>query len=203
MISLEKFIENTKGKQISTPWGTQKGQCVSLIQQYISQCLDQPAKARGHAKTWITNYVKEGLGTIVKSPIKGDILVFPKEANGYGHIAIYIDKNKLYDQNNGRHDNFKAGYGRIFTNDYVVLRPNTKLVEETKKEETIVVSTPKPTTKNHKVVKGDTISKICKKYYNSYTRVLGNKIVEANKSKYPKISLSFIRTGWVLTIPNK
>ena len=58
------------------------------------------------------------------------------------------------------------------------------------------------TTTTHKVVKGDTISEICVKYYGKYTKDLGNKIVNANKNKYPKITLSFIQVGWILTIPS-
>jgi len=67
-ISLEKFIEKTKGKKLALPWNSKKqvGQCVSLIQHYIKDCLEQPAKARGNAKDWITSYVKEGLGKIKK-----------------------------------------------------------------------------------------------------------------------------------------
>lgn len=62
-------------------------------------------------------------------------------------------------------------------------------------------TTPTSSTKVHKVVKGDTISGICKKYYGKYTSDLGNKIVNANKSKYPKITLNFIVVGWELVIP--
>lgn len=131
-ISLETFINKTKGKKLGLPWSpkSQVGQCVSLIQHYIKDCLEQPAKPRGHAKEWITNYVQEGLGKVVKSPKKGDILVFPKEAGNYGHIAIYIDSSTLYDQNNGRHDNYKAGYGSIFSKNYVILRPNVELISD-------------------------------------------------------------------------
>jgi len=136
-ISLEKFIENTKGTRVDVPWqvnGSLKGQCVSLIQQYILQCLEQPAKARGNAKDWITSYVNEGLGFVADKPQKGDILVFSNDGviNGvaYGHIAICVDENTIYDQNNFRHDSGLAGYGNIFTTDYVVLRPNAELVEE-------------------------------------------------------------------------
>lgn len=128
-ISLEKFIEETKGKRISTPWGTQEGQCVSLAQQYIVQCLEQPAKARGNAKDWVNTYVNEGLGTITDKPRKGDIIVFPNEAQGYGHIAIFVD-GRIYDQNNLRHDNGCAGYCAMFSKDYVALRPNAELVED-------------------------------------------------------------------------
>lgn len=129
-ISLEKFIENTKGTQVDVPWvsdGHLKGQCVSLIQQYISQCLEQPAKARGNAKDWIQSYVNERLGATVSDQKTGDLIVFPNEAGGYGHIAIYVD-GKLYDQNNLRHDKGLAGYGDIFNWNFVTLRPNEELI---------------------------------------------------------------------------
>lgn len=129
--SLEKFVEETKGTQVDVPWVTEpsrlKGQCVSLIQTYIKECLEQPAKARGNAKDWIKSYADEGLGYIVSEPKIGDIIVFPSEAGGYGHIAIYAE-GKLYDQNNLRHDNGLAGYGDIFSWDFVTLRPNAELI---------------------------------------------------------------------------
>ena len=128
--SLEKFIEETKGTRVDVPWasdGHLKGQCVSLIQQYISQCLDQSAKARGNAIDWIQSYVNEELGHTVSDQKTGDIIVFPNEATGYGHIAIYVD-GKLYDQNNLRHDNGLAGFGEIFSWDFVTLRPNTDVI---------------------------------------------------------------------------
>lgn len=132
-ISLEKFIANTKGTQVDVSFphtSNLKGQCVSLIQEYLRQCLEQPDKARGNAKDWINTYVAEGLGTRVNDLKKGDIIVFPNEAQGYGHIAIYIRENITYDQNNARHDNGKAGYGTIFSSDYVILRPNATLVQD-------------------------------------------------------------------------
>lgn len=149
-ISLEKFIEKTKGTCVDVPWVNKpsnlKGQCVSLIQWYIKDCLEQPAKARGHAKTWQTSYVNEGLGKIVTEPRKGDILVFPEQGiiNGiaYGHLAIYIDSNTMYDQNNSTHDNGCAGYSKIFPN-YIILRPNVTLIEDVKVEEKLTQSTTK------------------------------------------------------------
>lgn len=131
-ISLEKFIERTKGTRVDVPWksdGHLKGQCVSLVQQYLLQCLEQPAKPRGNAKDWINTYVNEGLGTRTTSLRKGDIIVFPNEANGYGHIAIFVD-GRIYDQNNLRHDNGCAGYCAMFSKDYVAIRPNAELVED-------------------------------------------------------------------------
>ena len=129
--SLERFINETIGTQVDVPWAELpsrlKGQCVSLIQAYIQECLEQPAKARGNAKDWIESYVDEGLGHTVSDQKTGDIIVFPNEADGYGHIAIYVD-GKIYDQNNLRHDNGLAGYGAIFSNDFVTLRPNTEVI---------------------------------------------------------------------------
>lgn len=154
--SLEKFIEETKGTRVDVPWasdGHLKGQCVSLIQQYISQCLDQSAKARGNAIDWIQSYVNEGLGHTVADQKTGDIIVFPNEANGYGHIAIYVD-GKLYDQNNLRHDNGCAGYVDIFSWDFVTLRPNTD----------VIVSEPKQTntTKCDQILRVGSVVKIDK-----------------------------------------
>lgn len=141
-ISLEQFVNETKGTAVDVPWGTNtklKGQCVSLVQSYIERCLEQPAKARGNAKDWINTYVAEGLGVITDSLRKGDLLVFPNEANGYGHIAIYVNEEALYDQNNFRHDNGLAGYGTIFSNDFVALRPNAELIEDKPVSQTLIL----------------------------------------------------------------
>lgn len=54
---------------------------------------------------------------------------------------------------------------------------------------------------SYKVVKGDNLTKICKKYYGKYTKELGTKIVNANKAKYKKITLNYIQAGWTLVIP--
>lgn len=137
-ISLEKFIKNTKGTKVSVPWNSNlTGQCVSLIQQYIGQCLEQPMKARGNAKDWLNSYINEGLGYKVDIPRKGDILVYGSHmGGGLGHISIYIDNNTMYDQNNSSHDNLCAGYSKIF-NDYSILRPNVELIEEPKPQKDI------------------------------------------------------------------
>ena len=128
-ISLKQFIDKTKGKKVALPSGGQKGQCVSLVQQYIHQCLGQPIKARGHAKDWKTTYVNEGLGKITKSPRYGDIIVY--DVGKYGHIAIYINSNTMYDQNNGYHDNYRAGYGTQLKVKATYLRPNASLIPDT------------------------------------------------------------------------
>lgn len=48
----------------------------------------------------------------------------------------------------------------------------------------------------YKVVRGDTLSKIAKKYGTS-----AKKIYEANKTKYPTMTMNYIVVGWELTIP--
>lgn len=115
MISLQTFINNTKGKKIALPNGKHPGQCVSLIQQYLLQCYDIPVKTRGNAKDFGKNLVKEGLAIQVTTPEMADLIVYEgtKDNDYCGHIAIYISKNKMYDQNNGTHDNLCAGYSII------------------------------------------------------------------------------------------
>lgn len=53
-----------------------------------------------------------------------------------------------------------------------------------------------PGAKTHKVVSGDTLSAIARKYGTTVA-----KIVTANKGKYPKITANYIVIGWTLTIP--
>jgi len=124
MISLDTFINNTKGKRIALPNGNQDGQCLSLVQQYLIQCYGIPFEARGHAKVFGKNLVKEGLAIQVASPEKGDLIVYAGSlSNGfYGHIAIFISENKMYDQNNTTHDNKRAGYSTILSGNKTYFR---------------------------------------------------------------------------------
>lgn len=99
-ISLKEFIKKTQGKVVGfTDSNKHKGECVTLIQEYLRLCYDIPFKARGHAKNWINTLPKEGLATITKDPKYGDIIVWNStKPNGYGHVAIYISKDKYFDQ---------------------------------------------------------------------------------------------------------
>lgn len=136
MISLNEFIRNTQGKEIDVPWGNGvlKRQCVSLVQQYINQCLEQPMKPRGNGIDWKNTYINEGLGTITDSPKIGDLIVYsPPYVGQYGHIAIYIDSNTMYDQNNGSHDNRCAGYGKLQMGG-VYIRPNVEVIIESENQ---------------------------------------------------------------------
>lgn len=131
-ISLEKFIAKYTGIVVGVPWDAPnlRGECVSLIQTYLKECLGQPTIARGHAERWLTSYISEGLGTVVKQPKKGDILVWGKEvADGYGHLAIFVEDGKMFDQYNFKPSNGKAGIRKTFGT-YKILRPNVELVED-------------------------------------------------------------------------
>ena len=126
MITLKKFIDETKGTKVALPNGNQKGQCVSLAQQYLIQCFGIPFKARGHAKDFGKSLVKDGLAVQVSEPKVGDLIIYSATLkNIYGHIAIYIDKNKMYDQNNTTHDNKCAGYSKILSGKKTYFRINT------------------------------------------------------------------------------
>ena len=124
MISLNEFINKTRGKYNDVPWAKKQTnlykECVSLVQCYLNDVLGQPAKARGNAKDWDETYVKEGLGKIVKKGQYGDIVVFNRGT--YGHIAIVIDDNTIYDQYNGA----KANYRKMGSNP-VFIRPNVEV----------------------------------------------------------------------------
>lgn len=104
-----------------------KGQCVSLIQQYLYQVFGIPFQAHGNAKDWANNvpngFTKLGASTKLQ---KGDILVYGSNyGGGYGHIGLIDYNGKYYDQNGikrlavGYRDNPFSGY-------ICVLRPNNQ-----------------------------------------------------------------------------
>jgi hypothetical protein len=113
-MNLYEFINKTINTKQALPNGRLEGQCVSLIQQYLIQVFNIPFKARGNAKDFGNSLVKEGFAIEVQVPVKGDLIVYSGTLkNKYGHVAIYIDKNQMYDQNNKTHDNLKCGYSTI------------------------------------------------------------------------------------------
>ena len=60
-MNLKEFVEWAKkqGSVANPQKGTFKGQCVSLIQQYLYQVFGKPFKAYGNAKDWINNYPRK------------------------------------------------------------------------------------------------------------------------------------------------
>ena len=90
-------------KSVANPQvNTYKGQCVSLIQQYLYKVFGIEYKARGNAKDWARNPLPEHLdklsNTVALQP--GDILVYGSNyGGGYGHIALIDVNGKFFDQN--------------------------------------------------------------------------------------------------------
>lgn len=75
-----------------------KGECVSLVQQYLNKVHGIPFKARGNAKDW-ANIVIEGFNKYApdNTLLPGDIIVYD---NGkYGHIALITADGKMLEQN--------------------------------------------------------------------------------------------------------
>lgn len=90
-------------KSVANPQvNTYKGQCVSLIQQYLYRVFEIAYKPRGNAKDWGRNPlpdVLEKLPTSTKLQ-PGDILVYGSNyGGGYGHIALIDVNGKFFDQN--------------------------------------------------------------------------------------------------------
>lgn len=76
------------------------GECVSLINQYLSKVYGIQAGAWGHAKDWATNSNVLQHFDRVGDLQRGDIVVWgPNFGGGYGHIGIYLGNGQLLDQN--------------------------------------------------------------------------------------------------------
>lgn len=106
------------------PDNSHKGQCVSLVQQYLSKVHNIPFQARGNAKDWaytnIPGFNKINANNNVKA---GDILVYgATSTNQYGHIALINADGKFLEQNkNGQR---KVTVGEIRTGRIAIFRPN-------------------------------------------------------------------------------
>lgn len=94
----EKWALSQKSVGNPTAEGSYKGECVSLVQQYLNKVHDLEFKARGNAKDW-ANITIEGFNKYApdNSLKAGDIIVYD---NGkYGHIALITADGKCLEQN--------------------------------------------------------------------------------------------------------
>ncbi len=104
-MNLEQFRSWAVGQgQVSNPVGRADwlytGQCVSLVQQYLTRVYGIPFQARGHAKDWATNGNVLSYFDKVGDIRPGDIIVYPGGfGGGYGHIAIALGNGQMLDQN--------------------------------------------------------------------------------------------------------
>ena len=116
-------------KSVANPGvGTYKGQCVSLIQQYLYQVFGVPYKARGNAKDWERNPLPDVLEKLASNTKlqEGDILVYGSNyGSGYGHIALIDINMKFFDQNGVK--KLEVAYQDKPFNGYVcILRPKNQ-----------------------------------------------------------------------------
>jgi len=98
--SLKAFREwAVKAGSVGNPsGGSYKGQCVSLVQQYLEQVFGIPYKARGNAKDFVPPTFKRLSASTKRLP--GDIIRYGGNYGwGYGHIALIDDEGKFLDQN--------------------------------------------------------------------------------------------------------
>lgn len=101
MLSRKEFINKYTGVVADVPWGF-KGECVSLVQRYVNEVYGVEMKARGNAKDYGYSLVREGHGHYVDTPTYGDIVVWGSQlGSGYGHIGIFVENGKIFDQNHG------------------------------------------------------------------------------------------------------
>lgn len=126
MISLEKFISKYTGSRAGVPWGY-TGQCVSLVQRYLNECLGFDMHPRGNAKDWVNTLINEGIAQKVNgTPQRGDIIVYGSSyGGGYGHVGIAVGNGNIFDQNNSSHNSGAAGQMRLFGT-YTIMRPYKK-----------------------------------------------------------------------------
>lgn len=88
------------GNPTADPNNAFKGQCVSLIQQYLNKVYNIAWVPRGDAKDWPTNPSVMNYFERVSSPQAGDIGVMGSNyGSGYGHIFIYTSPTKIIEQN--------------------------------------------------------------------------------------------------------
>ena len=105
-----------------------KGQCVSLIQQYLYKVFGKSFKAYGNAKDWANNYPKSYFNKLSKSSKlqSGDVLVYGSNyGGGYGHIGLIDCNGKWYDQN-GIKSKKIAYRDKPFSGYICVLRPKNQ-----------------------------------------------------------------------------
>lgn len=113
-------------KSVANPGvNTYKGQCVSLIQQYLYKVFGVEYKPRGNAKDWERNPLPNVLEKLpVNTKLQpGDILVYGSNyGGGYGHIALIDVNSKFFDQNGIK--KLEVGYqDKPFSGYVCVLRP--------------------------------------------------------------------------------
>lgn len=97
-----QFLEQQVGKRVNSKAGVLNGQCVTLIKALLEFLgAPNPYAARGHAKDYATNLVKQGIAsngagviTVVVNPDMGVV-----GGVTYGHIWVQVKGGANYEQN--------------------------------------------------------------------------------------------------------
>lgn len=102
--------------ELDNSQGYLTGQCVSLIKWFLAEMCEKveaPFAARGHAKDFGEALVAQGIADRVGDLKRGDILVWPYDGGGYGHIGVYMGDGTVFEENvsasGQRTANFGAG----------------------------------------------------------------------------------------------
>ena len=93
-MTIFEFVQKHKGQIMKDPWGTYRGECVSLVKRFIL-ANNWPMK-RGNAYEWRNNgddFYKWIPNTRNAVPVAGDIMVF--KIGTYGHIGVVVSANEL------------------------------------------------------------------------------------------------------------
>ena len=139
-----------------------KGECVSLIQQYLYQVCGIPFKARGNAKDWANNIIEGWDKFDISNTLKaGDILVYT--TGKYGHIVIVNADLKCLEQN--WNYNKKVTVSEIRKGYSCILRSRKAIDVGTSEEQ---ATNGDKTAITYTVKKGDTLSEIAMKYGTTY-----------------------------------
>lgn len=106
-MNTKDFFTQFNNKKIDFD-GYYGAQCMDLYRQYCKNVLDIPQSpsVNGAAEVWnsyLSKYFVKITNTITGVPKEGDIIVWNKQLNGYGHIAICQSANvwnfTSFDQN--------------------------------------------------------------------------------------------------------
>lgn len=139
-----------------------KGECVSLIQQYLYQVCGIKFKARGNAKDWANNLIEGWDKFDVSNTLKaGDILVYT--TGKYGHIVIVNADLKCLEQN--WNYNKKVTVSEIRKGYSCILRSRKTIDIGTDEEQ---ATNGDKTAITYTVQAGDTLSEIAMKYGTTY-----------------------------------
>nr|DAK15096.1 MAG TPA: CHAP domain protein [Caudoviricetes sp.] len=83
--------------------GDLTGQCVSLVKWFGAEMcgLPNPGAARGNAKDFGNTLVNQGLAYEVSPNQRqqGDLVVWPLDGGGYGHIGVLLSGDRVFEQN--------------------------------------------------------------------------------------------------------